>query len=603
MKQLDFTLSLIDKMTRPLKQAQAGVSGFADSSRRAFTQVGVGVGGLVGAGMAIKGALDPAIQVFDTLQEASARGVSDAALKQISGQALQFSTTYGTVAEDFIRSSADIRSAIGGLSDTELPKITAAANLVAKAVGATTEESTEFFGQMFSNFRAQADAMGKVNFAEQLAGKMTYMRKEFGAGMAEIKDLMEGARGVGSNYGVSMAEQLAVMGELRKTLGTEASGSYEGFLTGAVEGAKKLGLSFTDANGQLLSMPDMLQKLQGRYGASIEGNLKAQAELDEAFGDSAAVIKQLYGNVGTLQRHITGLGGNDGLKRTQEMAEKMTKPWDRLMAIWRAIRIAIGLTLLPVLYPLINTVANAGQQFAKWMQMFPSIARLIGIVTLAVLGFAAMAAVANIVVGVGRFAMLGFGIVLSGLRGVLMAVRLAAFLTGVAFNFLSLPVLLVVGAIALLALGFYALIANWGAVSAGLVAGWQWVCEQFEAFSPLAMFNSLVDSIKNIFSGLWDWLIMSFLDSFKWILEKLNLIPGVEVDASAVEAKPATMSPDALTGGQVQGIQRGGISKEISSNSKTSSVTDNRKSIGLVTIHNGQGMTPQQLMEWQETQA
>lgn len=65
-------------------------------------------------------------------------------------------------------------------------------------------------------------------------------------------------------------------------------------------------------------MPEMLTKLQGKYGKSTEGNLKAQAALDEAFGDSSAVVKQLYGNVALLQRNITELGGADGLKRTQK---------------------------------------------------------------------------------------------------------------------------------------------------------------------------------------------------------------------------------------------------------------------------------------------
>jgi hypothetical protein len=58
----------------------------------------------------------------------------------------------------------------------------------------------------------------------------------------------------------------------------------------------------------MLSMPEMLIKLQGKYGKSLEGNLKAQKELDDAFGDSSAVVKQLYGNIDVLQRNITELG-------------------------------------------------------------------------------------------------------------------------------------------------------------------------------------------------------------------------------------------------------------------------------------------------------
>lgn len=43
---------------------------------------------------------------------------------------------------------------------------------------------------------------------------------------------------MGTNYGVGLDEQLAVLGQLSRTLGTEASSAYEGFMTGAIEGAK-----------------------------------------------------------------------------------------------------------------------------------------------------------------------------------------------------------------------------------------------------------------------------------------------------------------------------------------------------------------------------
>lgn len=44
MKQLDFTLSLIDKLSRPLKQVQGNVTGFAEKSKAAFMQIGGGAG-------------------------------------------------------------------------------------------------------------------------------------------------------------------------------------------------------------------------------------------------------------------------------------------------------------------------------------------------------------------------------------------------------------------------------------------------------------------------------------------------------------------------------------------------------------------------------
>lgn len=654
MRQLEFTLALIDKVTRPLRQAQAGVTEFADKSRASFQRVAVGGAALWGVGQAIKGALGPAIEMYDALQEQSARGIDSSALKQVEKDANTFAMTYGKSAVEFVQSTSSINAAIGGLTGTELPKVTQVANLMAAAVGSSAAESAEFLGQMFGNFREEADRLGKVQFAEQLADKMAFMRQRFGVEMGLVKDLMEGARGVGTNYGVGLNEQLAVMGELQRTLGSEASGAYEGFLTGAEDGAKKLGLSFKNSAGQMLSMPEILTKLQAKYGDSIAGNVEAQKALDDAFGDSSAVVKQLWGNVGTLQRNITELGGSDGLKRTQEMAAKMVKPWDRFMEILTAIRRVIGMTLIPVLYPLLNRLADMGQTFARWMQMFPNIARVVGYVALAVLSFAGAGALANIVMGVGGFVMVGltaiwrglllvtklytgalwlaqkatlaYATVMRTLRGVLLAVRMAAMLTGTAINFMSWPILLIVGAIALLGAGCYLLISHWDAVKAAVMDtaafqvvtaaieyvagvfgkawasikdGWNSFVALLSGFSVTATLGGMASGIMNLFANLWDSIKSTALSSLNWIISKLNKIPGIDIaELGAPVPTPPVMENNLSTGGQLKGIDSGGVSKTINSNSRA--VTDNSRRIEKVEINMANGMTPQQLTEWQE---
>ncbi|EBC4334887.1 phage tail tape measure protein [Salmonella enterica subsp. enterica serovar 4,[5],12:i:-] len=653
MKQLDFTLSLIDKLSRPLKQAQSSVTGFAEKSKAAFMQIGGGVLALAGTGMAIRGALSPAVEMYDALNDAAAKGIDDQALKTVQRDALRFSTTYGASAVEFVQSTESINSAIAGLAGNELPKVTKVANTLAFALKSTAAETAEFMGQMFGNFSADAERLGKVQFAEQLAGKMVYMRKVFGTEMGTIKDLMEGARGVGTNYGVGLDEQLAVLGQLNRTLGTEASSAYEGFMTGAVEGAKKLGLSFTDATGKMLSMPEMLIKLQGKYGKSLEGNLKAQAELDAAFGDSSAVVKHLYGNVALLQRNITELGGSDGLKRTQEMASKLVKPWDRFVQILKAIQTVIGLTLIPVLYPVLNRLADMGQTFARWMQLFPNIARVIGYAAMALLGFAAVGAVANIVMGASKFIMAGlrgiwvamtavtkaytamvwlaqiaviaWNATLKFLRGALLAVRMAAIMAGIGINLMSWPVLLVIGAIALLAAGCWLLIKHWDTVKAAVMetsafqacarvvawlagvfsTAWQFISEGWNSFialltgfSPSQALSGLASGIVSMFDNVWQSVKGGFLKSWNWIVEKLNKIPGVDISMANETSSPPLTVNNLSTGGELKGIDKGGISKSVSNNS--GSVTDNSRKINTVNIYPKEMITPGQLMEFQE---
>lgn len=611
--------------------------------------------GLAGTGMAIKGALSPAIEMYDALNDAAAKGIDNQALKTVQRDALRFSMTYGASAVEFVKSTENINASIAGLTASELPKVTKVANTLAFALKSTSADTAEFMGQMYGNFSADAARLGKVQFAEQLAGKMVYMRKVFGTEMGTIKDLMEGARGVGTNYGVGLDEQLAVLGQLNRTLGTEASSAYEGFMTGAMEGAKKLGLSFTDSTGKMLSMPEMLIKLQGKYGKSLEGNLKAQAELDAAFGDSSAVIKHLYGNVALLQRNITELGGSDGLKRTQEMAGKLVKPWDRFVQILKAIQTVIGLTLIPVLYPVLNRLADMGQTFGRWMQMFPNIARVIGYVQLALFGVAAAGAVTNIVMGVSKFILVGlkglwsaltlvtkiyaatvwitskavvaWNLTLKFLRGTLLAVRMAAIMAGIGINLMSWPVLLVIGAIALLAAGCYLLIKHWDDVKAAVMntaaftavagvvewlagvfsAAWQWITDGWNSFialltgfSPSQALSGMASGIVSLFDNVWQTIKGGFLKSWNWIVGKLNKIPGVDISL-ANESQPALTTNTLSTGGELKGVDKGGISKTISSNSK--SVTDNSRKIGEVHFHTKEALSPSQLMEWQELNA
>ncbi|MDU4281046.1 MAG: phage tail tape measure protein [Klebsiella pneumoniae] len=624
MNSLDFTLSLIDKFTRPLKAAQNSAVQFADKSVQAFKRIGIGGAALYGVGQSIGGMLAPAFDMFNALQEQSARGIDSGVLKTVQRDALAFSTTYGTVATDFVSSTAEINSAIAGLTGQELPKVTKVANLMAFEMQSSTAETAEFMRQMFANFRTDADSLGKVQFAEQLAGKMTLMRQRFGLEMGMVKDLMEGARGAGTNYGVGMNEQLAVMGELSRTLGTEASSAYEGFMTSAIEGGKKLGLSFTDTAGKMLSMPDILMKLQGKYGKSLEGNLKAQKELDDAFGDSSAVVKQLYGNVAILQRNITELGGADGLKRTQEAAAKLVKPMDRFMAIIRAVQIAIGLTLVPVLNPLLDWAARMGQTFARWMSLFPNIARVVGWVAMAVLGFAAVGALLNIVMGLSAFILTGWGAALKLVSGALTVVRTAAMLTGAAINFMSWPVLLVIGAIALLVAGCYLLVKHWDTVKAAVMdtaafqvvaqavswlanlftsvweyisAGWNSFIALLTGFSPLDALSGMASGIMKLFDGIWQAIKKSFSASWNWIVDKLNMIPGVNI--STTTTTPPVTENKISTGGQLRSVEPGGISRTIN-NSSNNKVDKRGNSIGTVNIYPQEPFTPGKLQEWQE---
>ena len=688
MNSLDFTLSLIDNVTKPLKQAGAALKGFADESQKAFKQTAIGAAGLAGAIFSMKGLLDPALQMNEALQTASLQGVDDSVMKKVTQSAMDFSAQYGKSSVEFTKSALTIRKAISGVADNELPHLTTVTNTTAAALKTTSDEATAYMGQMFSQFSTYADQVGKNQFAEELAGKAVYMSQTFGTSMAEITGLMEGARAAGTNFGVGIDEQLAVLGELQRTLGTEASGAYEGFMTGAADGAKKLGLSFVDASGKMNSMPEMLEKLHQKYGDNIDGNLKAQKEIDDAFGDSAVVVKQLYGDVDVLRKNITSLGANDGLKRTREMADKLADPWERLMSIWETIRIAVGMTLLPVITPLINKIAEGGQTLVRWLTLFPNIAKWIGYIVGGITGLAAAGAALNVVIGISRLiwaalkavwiactavmkigtaavwlynaAIKAWAVTLRVLRGIMLAVRISAMAAGISFNFMCLPVLLVIAAIALLVAGVYFLIKYWDEIKAAIMEtdafkkvaavvrwvgdvfskvwdsiakGWDDLCKWFTDFSLAETFGNLAKSVKDIFGNVWTWLKNKFAEIYNFYVDKLNYIPGINIElmdisdgtakntggapdmdaATAVEAfrqqqvfmsaylnqqpAPPVNSQDLLTGGQVKGIDKNGVGKGVAGN--TTINEDNSRSVENVTINVKNMPDPQQITEYE----
>ncbi|SFC49948.1 phage tail tape measure protein [Pragia fontium] len=654
MSTLSFTLSLIDRVTRPLRGVGAGLRGFAKQSEKAFEPMAKGFLALWGVKKAIQAALDPAVQMFNTLQKASARGVGEEALKKLSKDALLFSSRYGTSALAFVESSHLIKSSINGLTDRELPRMTKAANLLAAGTGESAQAVGTYYGAMYNQFRGVANKMGRVKFMENLTDQSAYMVSNFGLSIQKIQDMMKGTKGAGSNLGVGLSEQFAVLGQLSRTMGNEGAGAYEQFLNKAVEGGKALGISLTDSNGKLLAMPDIIQKLQNKYGKSIQGNIKAQAELDKAFGGGSKVIKALYGNVDEMRKHMDSLGKNTGMKNATSMANKMADPFARCTSILFALRAAIGESLVPVLYPLIDNVADAGEQFTKWMKMFPNIARWIGYIAVGFLSFAAAGAAANIVMGITRFIMIGLRGIMSAfsavlkigrvfilayraallawnaamriLRATLLAIRIAAMLAGVSFTFMTWPILLIIAAIALLAVGIYLLIKHWDKIKAAVMdttafkiiaaywevwktiflyvvdiigKAWEKLCKWFEDISPFDSVADMAASLGNVFGNLWTFLKKSFSDTYSWIVDKLNMIPGINIDLMPTPA--AAPAATALTGTNLKGVGQGGISKEIKNSS--SNKVDNSRHVGVVNITQQEPMTPAQLNEWIELNA
>lgn len=628
MKQLEVMLSLVDKFSRPLKMAGGELNNFASQSRVAFGQMVAGGATLWGVAQSIMGILGPADEMQRALAEVKSIGVADTALKNLSKTAIMFSMQYGESAAGFVASAASIAGAIDGLSDKELRTFTTAGSVLAKGTRADADTITNYIGTMYGVFQKTADAMGRSSWVEVMTGQTAEAVKIFKSDGKQMSDAFTSIGANATAAGIGMAEQFAVLGQLQATMsGSEAGTKYKAFLQGVGNAQKVLGLSFVKQDGSMKSIADIMGLIQKKYG-----DIKKVADSDlikKAFGSDEAVslIKLLAQNVDGLRSNIDHIGKIKGMDNARKMAADMTNQFDRLLQVWNGMRIAVGGALLPVINPLIDALAGVGTQLTEWLMRFQNIARWIGYVVIAITSFVAVCALANIVVGISKFLYMGFIIVLKTLRIVMIAVRAVMIVTAMATWLLTSPIALIIALVAGLAYGVYWLIANWKTWTAAIantsafqwlmgtiqqvgaffadtwstiVTGWQNVVNFFMSLSPVQAFVDFKNTITNVFKGLWDYLKNSFASTYNWIVEKLNMIPGVDIEMKSVmpDVTPPgnkTGGAPLLTGGNALPAGKGGIIGQVS---QSSSRTDSKSmTIGSVQYNVMQPLTPQQLQE------
>lgn len=408
--ELDFTLSLVDKLTKPLKQAQSALTGFADKTEASFKRIGFGVAGLWGVAQGIKGIVNPARDMEAALAEVSSLDVANKTLDQLRKTSQNFAVDYGESASAFVRSAYDIQSAIAGLQGDELPKFTEASAILAKATKSDTATITDYMGTMYGVFKNTAEKMGRTQWVEQIAGQTASAVQMFKTTGNEMSAAFTALGANAQAMKVSAAEQFAVLGQLQSTMsGSEAGTKYKSFLAGIGNAQKVLGLNFTNRDGSAKGITDIIDLIKGKFG-----DLSKVADADllkKAFGSDEAVsmIKLLAGDVDGLKKNINSLGNIKGMDKAVEMAKKMVDPWDQVNSLLEQVRVSIGLRLDPVLTPFLQKIIDGGKAFMKWLDTFPNIARWLGYIAAMTLAFAAAGAIANITMGTFGFIMKGLG--------------------------------------------------------------------------------------------------------------------------------------------------------------------------------------------------
>ncbi|MCS6125712.1 phage tail tape measure protein [Shewanella baltica] len=553
---LMFTIGLIDQITKPIAKISQGLSGLASNYQAGTMQMASGIGGIAASGYALQNALMPAIEMDRALGEVKSLGVQNDALKLLANNSYDYALKYGESSTDFVRSSYDIQSAIAGLNASDLSRFTMASNVLAKGTKADAATITSYMGTMYGIFKNDAMKMGEGAWVERLTGMTATAVQAF---KTDGKKMADAFGALGASAGLApLQEQMAIMGTLQATMqGAESATKYKSFLAGVGKAQDALNLKFTDSNGAMLPIVDILNKIKGKYGDVI--NVAEGDELAKAFGSQEAVsmVKLLLNDINGLSGSINMLGKVNGMEQAEKMAAAMTDQSERLAQSWYVIRAAIGSAILPAFNSFVGKIADMGTSVIWFTDMFPNITRWLGYVAVGFTLAVAAGGLFTVMMGAGKMAMTAWGLGvmmwtgasalftsgLATMRGVLLALNIAMYAN---------PIGLIVAGIAAAVIAVGALIYYWDDLKATM-GEWGWV-----------------QSIVGIFDTVWGGVKSVFNDTINWIIDKLNLIPGVDISSNITAG--SMPSVDAISPVQAN-LTRGGVSQQIANANNSKSTT------------------------------
>lgn len=409
---LSLVMNMIDNLSGPMANVASRVG--ADVSK--LDALGATFGGVAKGGAAMQAAglqiaeavLSPVEATFETrraIGELASLGVKD--LGAVEDAARSFSDQWaGTTKADFISAAYDIKSGIASLSDEGVAQYTELAGLTAKATKSTIGEMTSLFATGYGIYKGYYDDLTDLEFGEMFSAGIARSVQQFKTDGSQMASAIQTLGASATSANVPLEEQLSILGMLQATMGgSEAGTKYKAFLQSAAKAGDALGLSFTDANNQLLSMPEILDALRGKFGETMDAAEKL--ELQKAFGTTEAVslIELLYTKTGDLQGNILdmydALGSGTGVATEMANAINETEPerFERLTQRIQNVKESIGNSLLPTVNDLMSTGEVVLSKVALWIEENQELVKVIMLIALAIGGFLAVAGTIAVVVG------------------------------------------------------------------------------------------------------------------------------------------------------------------------------------------------------------
>lgn len=409
---LSLVMNMVDNLSGPMADVASRVG--ADVSK--LDALGATFGGIAKGGIAMQATglqiteavLSPVEATFETrraIGELASLGVKD--LGAVEDAARAFSDQWaGTTKADFISAAYDIKSGIASLSDEGVAQFTELAGLTAKATKSSIGEMTSLFATGYGIYKGYYDDLTDLEFGEMFSAGIARSVQQFKTDGSQMASAIQTLGASATTANIPLEEQLSILGMLQATMGgSEAGTKYKAFLQSAAKAGDALGLSFVDANNQLLSMPEILDALRGKFGDTMDAAEKM--ELQKAFGtaEAVALIDLLYTKTDDLQGNILdmydALGSGTGVATEMANAINETEPerFERLTQRIQNVKESIGNMLLPTVNDLMSVGENVLTKVGSWIEENQELVKVILLIVAAIGGFLTVAGTVIAVVG------------------------------------------------------------------------------------------------------------------------------------------------------------------------------------------------------------
>lgn len=412
------------------------------------------------AGTAISSGIGSAVTSYQDLAAAqgdiASLGIGESGIAKITKEAKAFSNEFaGTTAPDFVRASYDIKSGISSLSDEGVAKFTRLAAITGAATKSTTEEMTKMFALGHGIFKQTNET--DFEFGNRMSAQVGLAVKAF---RTEGADLIAGISNIGAmanKMGVSLSEELAIIGNSKGAFdsASEAATGYRAFLQGVGSAQEELGLQFTDSEGKMLPMVQILEQLKEKYGDTLQ-TVEVQDEIIKAFGSGEAVktINGLIDKTDQLRQSQIELN-NATLDNVEAMAKARNKgrEFEILNQKLGNASATIGKLFAPAAYKLGEAIGSVANSVSTWIDDNEGLAETLGWVIAGTAGVLTVVGTLGITVG-------GFLMVLPTLTAGLAAVKIGLFAVGggvkaLTMAFAANPIYAAITGIAIAAVAIY----------------------------------------------------------------------------------------------------------------------------------------------------